>query len=98
MDSESAAPVNADGEVGHVDAVDNVADLVTQKDLNRYLVTGFEGSEIWVLDVSDPAGPRWMTDHSVISAGGEFGAYLEIDTDRVKRCILMNPAQAISVP
>ena len=82
----------------HLEAGEGQVEMATEQDLNRYLISGFDGAEIWVLDVSNPASPRWMTDHAVIPANGEFGAYLEVDGNQGIRCILVTPSRAIPVP
>ena len=88
MEMIYARPSRAVGEVGSVRvAADQVARDEVGPDKVRYLMSGFVGDQVWLLDVTDAANPRLMIGAQRIEVFGETGLYFSYPSGGTARCI-----------
>jgi len=83
-----AGPLYGDGDVWTGQADEGQVLSFTASDAYiRYLLTGFETSDPWVLDVTDEAAPVLLFGAENIRVEGESGIYLSIPSPDGAACI-----------
>lgn len=97
MEIVDAAPVSVDGDVGFATAGDGATDRPVGEGVSRYLVSGIQGNEVWLLDVSNPARPRWMTQQAVFESEDGIGVYFETGVTEVRRLFVLPPHEAFEL-
>jgi len=66
-----------DGDVWTGSLAGNAADIqvATHPDYIRYLITGFQDANIWLLDITNPNVPDLLIGADLVRVGGETGLY-----------------------
>jgi hypothetical protein len=99
MEVVDAAPVSMAGDVGFATPGEGeeVLDLPVAEGTTRYIVTEMMGDEVWLLDVSDPAHPRWLTQQAVLESPKGIAVYFETGATEIRRVLLLPPEQAFEL-